>query len=130
MVILYTSLHFSIQLIEMSGDICKLILKETNLFKALKTAVPFTECLLCAKHYSSIHTASALNPGNTNASDGEPAASQGLASYRKPTTKSTKKHMPCMSGKEYRKDGSENPHGGGQGFSSQPLMMEREGQKV
>lgn len=25
------------------------------------TAVPFTECLLCAKHYSSIHTASKIN---------------------------------------------------------------------
>lgn len=27
----YSSLHFNIQLIEMSGDICKLLLKETNL---------------------------------------------------------------------------------------------------
>lgn len=25
------------------------------------TAVPFTECLLCAKHYSSIHAASKIN---------------------------------------------------------------------
>lgn len=34
MVIPYPSLYFNIQLIEMSGDICKLILKETNLFGA------------------------------------------------------------------------------------------------
>lgn len=83
MVIPYPSLHFNIQLIEMSGDICKLIFKRDKSLWSILTVVPFTECLLCAKHYSLIHAASkinklALSPGNTNASEGgpQPAGSQ------------------------------------------------------
>ena len=48
------------------------------------TAGPFTECLLCAKHYSSIHAAPKLtsreqSTENVNAPDGEPTAPPGLA---------------------------------------------------
>lgn len=56
------------------------LFQKRQISPSITTAVPLTECLLCAKHYSSIHAASKINrqrelsSGNTNASDGEPAA--------------------------------------------------------